>query len=113
MTKDFFNVLRPAVAIRFLDFPTLILHGELMQDGRLAFGKGKSTSFKMHSEDLRAGLLTKPFYVMFIDASSGNVQMLASSNVNISVLGQKYEFFERETININLRRNYLFLFDQS
>ena len=67
----------------------------------------------MHSEDLRAALLTKPFYVMFIDASSGNVQMLASSNVNISVLGQKYEFFERETANVNLRRNYLFLFDQS
>ena len=87
LTKDFFNVARPAVAIRFLDFPTLILHGELMQDGRLSFGKGKSTSFKMHSEDLRAALLTKPFYVMFIDASSGNVQMLASSNINISVLG--------------------------
>ena len=71
MTKDFYNVRRPAVAIRFLDFPTLIIHGELMQDGRLSFGKGKSTSFKMHSEDLRAGLLTKPFYVMFIDATGG------------------------------------------
>jgi len=42
-----------------------------MQDGRLSFAKGKSTSFKMHSEDLRSALLTKPFYVMFIDASSG------------------------------------------
>ena len=104
---------RPAVAIRFLDFPTLIIHGELTKDGRLAFGNGKSTSFKMHSEDLRAGLLTKPFYVMFIDASSGNVQMLASSNVNVSVLGQKYEFFERETVNVNLRRNYVYLFDQT
>ena len=111
MTKDFFNVLKPAVAIRFMDFPTLILHGEMTQDGRLAFGKGKSTSFKMHSEDLRAGLLTKPFYVMFIDASGGNVQMLASSNVNVGILGSKYEFFERETINVNLRRNYLYLFD--
>ena len=39
--------------------------------------------------------------------------MLASSNVNISVIGQKYEFFERETVNVNLRRNYLFLFDQT
>lgn len=71
LTKDFFNIHRPAVAIRFLDFPTLIIHGELMQDGRLAFGKGKSTNFKMHSEDLRLALLNKPFYVMFIDASPG------------------------------------------
>ena len=39
--------------------------------------------------------------------------MLASSNVNVSVLGQKYEFFERETTNINVRRNYLYLFDQA
>lgn len=42
-----------------------------------------------------------------------SVQMLASTNANISVLGQKYEFFERETINVNLRRNYLYLFDQT
>ena len=80
-------MLRPAVAIRFLDFPTLIIHGELTNDGRLVFAKGKTTSFKMHSEDLRAALLTKPLYVMFIDATGGNVQMLASSNVNINVLG--------------------------
>ena len=39
--------------------------------------------------------------------------MLASSNVNINVLGQKYEFFERETANVNIRRNYLYLFDQT
>ena len=71
LTKDFYNVHRPSVAIRFLDFPTLIVHGELLPDGRLVFGKGKSTSFRMHSEDLRAALMTKPFYVMFIDASSG------------------------------------------
>ena len=71
LTKDFYNVLRPAVAIRFLDFPTLIVHGELLPDGRLIFGKGKSTNFRMHSEDLRAALMTKPFYVMFIDASAG------------------------------------------
>ena len=41
-----------------------------------------------------------------------SVQMLASSNVNINVLATNYEFFERETANVNLRRNYLFLFDQ-
>ena len=42
----------------------------MTEDGRLLFGKGKNTSFKMHSEDLRAGLQAKPFYVMFIDADA-------------------------------------------
>jgi hypothetical protein len=37
--------------------------------------------------------------------------MLASSNVNVAVLGNRYEFFQPETVNINLRRNYLVLFD--
>lgn len=27
LLKDFFNVTRPAIALRFLDFPTLILEG--------------------------------------------------------------------------------------
>ena len=27
LTKDFYNIHKPAIAIRFLDFPTLILEG--------------------------------------------------------------------------------------
>ena len=38
--------------------------------------------------------------------------MLASSNVNVKVLAQNNEFFGEETINVNLRRNILYLFDQ-
>jgi hypothetical protein len=53
LTKDFFNIEKPAIAIRFLDFPTLIIHGQLGSDGRLIFSKGKSTSFRMHSDTLR------------------------------------------------------------
>ena len=37
--------------------------------------------------------------------------MLASSNVNVKVLGQNNEFLGEETINVNLRRNMLYLFD--
>jgi hypothetical protein len=70
MTKDFFNIEKPSIAIRFLDFPTLVIPGELGSDGRLAFNKGKSTSFKMHSETLKTALQSKPFYVMFIDANT-------------------------------------------
>ena len=67
LIKDFFDVTRPAIAIRFLDFPTLVIHGDLLPDGRLSFNKGKSTTFHMHSEDLKPALENKPFYVMFID----------------------------------------------
>lgn len=27
LTKDFFNISKPAIALRFLDFPTLIIEG--------------------------------------------------------------------------------------
>jgi len=37
--------------------------------------------------------------------------MLGSSNVNVGILGKNYEFFDEEKANLNLRRNYLFLFD--
>lgn len=86
LTKDFFNIEQPAIAIRFLDFPTLVIHGEVNSNGLLQFSKGKSTSFKMNSDTLRAALASKPFYVMFIDANTSNIKMLASSNVNLSVL---------------------------
>jgi len=105
-TKSFFSDLfRPAVAIRFLDFPTLIIDGELTSDGSLKFEKGKSTSFKMYSDDLRSALESKPFYVMFIDANTKNVQMLASSNVNISSLAANDNFLSEEKADVNLRRN--------
>jgi hypothetical protein len=70
LTKDFFNIEKPAIAIRFLDFPTLIIHGQIADNGTLVFSKGKSTSFKMHSDTLRQALQSKPFYVMFVDANT-------------------------------------------
>ena len=59
--------LLSSILLIFLDFPTLVIHGDLLPDGRLSFNKGKSTTFHMHSEDLKPALENKPFYVMFID----------------------------------------------
>ncbi len=39
--------------------------------------------------------------------------MLASSNVNIAVLAKNDEFLKHETANVNLRRNYIVLFDST
>jgi hypothetical protein len=69
LLKDFFNIGKPAIAIRFLDFPTLIIEGQIQSTGRIKFGQGKKCNFKMHSDDLQSALLNKPFFVMFIDAS--------------------------------------------
>ena len=37
--------------------------------------------------------------------------MLASSNISISTLGENYEFFDEEKENLNLRKNFIFLYD--
>jgi len=111
LAKDFYNIEKPALAIRFLDFPTLVLPGKLTSTGFLKFGSGKKCNFKMHSEELRSALLNKPFFVMFLDAADKNIQMLASSNVNVAVLARNYEYFDEEKKNWNLRRNFIYLFD--
>lgn len=40
-----------------------------------------------------------------------SIQIIASSNVQIGVIANNYEFFDEEKQNWNLRRNFLFLFD--
>lgn len=37
--------------------------------------------------------------------------MLASSNVDIGILANNYEYFEEEKANYNLKRNLIYLFD--
>lgn len=39
--------------------------------------------------------------------------MLASSNVNIAVLAKQNNFLKPETANVNIRRNYIVLFDST
>jgi len=70
LLKDFFNLGKPALALRFLDFPTLILEGSISPQNTLKFSHGKKCNFLMNSDLLRLSLSTKPFFVMFIDAST-------------------------------------------
>ncbi|CDW82200.1 UNKNOWN [Stylonychia lemnae] len=58
----------------------------------------------MNSEDLKTALTQKPFFVMFVDAQPNN-------NVSLLLFAQDQAYFEVETQNLNLRRNYLYLFD--
>jgi hypothetical protein len=61
---------KPAVAVRFLDFPTMLIEGSISSDGLFTFEKGKSMTFTMHSDTLASNLLQKPFYVMLVNADT-------------------------------------------
>lgn len=49
--------------------------------------------------------------IIAISLPAYSIQMLASSNVNIGIIAKNYEYFDSEKPNWNLRRNYLYLFD--
>ena len=74
-SKDLFNIKNPAIAIRFLDFPTLLIKATISSNGTIILGSGKKTSFSMHSEDLYAWLDSKPAFVMFVDADPVNTSI--------------------------------------
>ncbi len=113
-------VKQPALAIRFMDFPTQLLNSR--SKSKLLFRCGRRSKFTMNPAYLRKGLFDSPFYVMFIDAVKSrynpattpvfnSVQILASSAVNISCLCKNNDFLnlgEKKTI----RRNVVTLFDK-
>ena len=47
----------------------------MLSTGKLKFSQGKKCNFKMHSDDLSKALLNKPFFLMFIDASTQKYEM--------------------------------------
>ena len=53
LSKDFYDVKNPSIAIRFLDFPTLLIKTKIDHMGNIILGAGKKTTFSMHSEDLK------------------------------------------------------------
>jgi hypothetical protein len=86
--KDFTNVRYPAIAIRFLDFPTLLIRASINKGGRLGLEVGKKCSFKMNSDDLSSCLVSKPAYVMFVDADPKNTSILASCTLSLSLFSR-------------------------
>jgi len=101
---------QPALAFRFLDFPTQILHSREPQ--KLTFKCGKKCRFAMNPAYLRKGLFENPFYVMLVDATKDNVQILASSSVNISCFTKDNDFLKLASENKQIRRNTVILFDK-
>ena len=93
-SKDLYNIKNPAVAIRFLDFPTLLIRATLSPNGTIVLGSGKKTSFSMHSEDLYAWLDSKPAFVMFVDADPVNTSIKGKLSLSIiySIHHHQFEY---------------------
>ena len=107
-----FHVRHPAVAIRFLDFPTLLIRAAIGPNNRLQLGAGKKCSFKMHSEDLNQALLSKPCYVMFVDADPKQTTILGSCTLNLGLFTRDQAYFNPLDPSLNVKRSVISLFDQ-
>jgi len=77
-SKDLYNIKNPAIAVRFIDFPTLLIKAKISDDGLLGLESGKKTIFSMHSDDLHTSLQSRPISVMLVDADPTNVNILGN-----------------------------------
>lgn len=96
------SISQPAIAIRFLQFPTITIYGRFQ--GKLVFGKGKACKFKLDETTLMSALHKVPLYVMLVDAYPQNVKMLATASVDLSGFVENqiksYTEFKRNVINL-------------
>jgi len=104
VTSTIKYIAKPALAIRLMDFPTLIIDGRVEE--RLIFGKGKACKFKLEGEELRQALQRLPLYVMLMDVYAPNIKMLATAALDLSVFAEGD--FPRQT---RFRRSRVDLFD--
>ena len=107
-------IKQPILSLRFLDFPTLSLEGNLnIQRQSIIFNQGKSSFFEMDLNDLKDSLLNQPMYIMFLDLNHGNINIIGNCRLNISLFA--YDSF----LNYGNgpipepRRNILQLFDNT
>ncbi|XP_043112010.1 LOW QUALITY PROTEIN: microtubule-associated protein 10 [Puntigrus tetrazona] len=103
------DVLDPAVAVRFLDFPTLLIHRSKQEDLpsesgyanlclspeaksqaddgerlKYSFHKGKSCLFKISLHSLHAHLTNTPLYAMVLDVKDEIPKLIGSSLISLA-----------------------------
>ncbi|XP_016096749.1 microtubule-associated protein 10 [Sinocyclocheilus grahami] len=108
------NVLDPAVAVRFLDFPTLLIYQSKQEhrpsksgyadlclspeaisqpdDGEhreYFFHKGKSCLFKINLHALHAHLTNTPLYAMVLDVKDEIAKLIGSSLISLAKVTEK------------------------
>ncbi|OMJ91325.1 hypothetical protein SteCoe_6114 [Stentor coeruleus] len=96
-------ISKPAITIRFLEFPTLTIFGSVQKV--LIFNKGKSCKFSMTLTTLRASLKRYPLYIMLVDALPNNIKMLGTAAVDLSAFADcgisTCSDFKRNVINLH------------
>lgn len=96
-------ISKPAITIRFLEFPTLTVFGVYQKS--LVFNKGKSCKFSMTLTTLRASLKKFPLYIMLVDALPQNLKMLGTAAVDLSAFAEagipSSSDFKRNMINLH------------
>ena len=106
------GIKNPAVAIRFLDFPTMMLRATSGIGGKLILDSGKKCSFKMHSDDLSRALSSKLAYIMLVDADPKDTSIIASCTLDLKMFSRDQVFFGHEEPGHNVKRAQVVLFDR-
>ncbi|CAL9688132.1 unnamed protein product [Knipowitschia caucasica] len=77
-----------AVALRLLDFPTLIIyqpkHKRLKEDREYAFNRGKACFFKINMDALHGHLTSTPLYAMLLDVKEDIPKFVGSSLISLA-----------------------------
>ena len=107
------SINTPVLAFRLLDFPTQSIEGfKNVEKSCISFNQGKSCFFEMEMNRLKNYLLEEPLYIMLMDTNNGNMRVLGSSRVNISIFVYD-QFLDYEGDPPLPRRNLLKLFDNN
>jgi len=109
------NVKQPIIACRLLDFPTLTLEGRVnLQNETIIFNQGKSSFFEMDIGQLKNSLINQSMYIMLLDLNHGNMNIIGSCRLNISVFAyESFLNYDRNSKGPDPRRNILQLFDNT
>ena len=102
----------PILTFRLLDYPSQTIIGiKDQENNRVKFNTGKSCFFQMEIEHFKIALRDEPLYIMLLDSSEGELKLLASSKVNISLFAFDH-FCQYNVGSVPLaRRNILKLYD--
>lgn len=77
-----------AVALRLLDFPTLIIyqpeHRQVRENELYTFNRGKACFFKMNVDSLHSHLSNTPLYVMVLDVKEEIPKFVGSSIISLA-----------------------------
>lgn len=101
----------PMLTFRLMDYPTQTIFGAKdTKNSKIVFRTGKCCYFEMEIEHFKHSIKEEPLYIMLVDSFQGEMKLIATSKVNVSIFGydQFCQFSGKPPLP---RRNVLKLFD--